>query len=100
MAYGLLSPGNSSTTPLAGGATFEGAFEEIIGYGMVAVLVKSDVASANDGVRFIWSNNGTDEHFTRDVYTYSASDPGRIFVTPAVGSYFKLRYINGVAPLM
>lgn len=98
MAITLISPANSTTTPLGAGATFAGTFEGVEQFAQVVVIIRADQASAADGLRFIWSNDGVTDHLTRHKFTYSASDPGREFVSPCLGAFFRLEFENGATP--
>lgn len=98
MAITLISTNNSTDTPLAGAATFTGTFDGVEQFAQVVVIVNADQASAADGLRFIWSNDGVTDHLTRHKFTYSASDPGREFVSPCLGEFFRLEFENGATP--
>jgi hypothetical protein len=90
---GKISTGNSSTTPLAGGATFTGAWEEIVNYGAIIISVFADVASATDGLKFEWSSDGTNVDV--DEVSSVNANVGRGFTQMPRSRYFRVRYVNG-----
>lgn len=73
----------SSTTPLAGGATYTSAAFEVTKYSAINVNVFSNVASATDGLRVEFSTDGTNwDHSHRTTY------PG----TTGIGYIFNVEY--------
>lgn len=92
---GVLSAGNSSTTPLAGGATFTGTWEEITNYSGIVISVFADVASATDGLKFEWSSDGTNVDV--DEVSGVTANVGRGFTQMPRSRYFRIRYVNGAS---
>jgi hypothetical protein len=92
---GVLSAGNSSTTPLGISGVFTGAAVEITKYACLNVNVISDVPSATDGVKVEFSTDGvTWDHSHSTSYT-AASGVGYIF--NAEFRYARVVYTNGAA---
>jgi len=95
-ARGDLSTGNSSATPLAGGATFTGATEEVLHYSMINVAVDSDQATVVDGFRLEFSVDGTNwDH--KISLTHLASHPHHVTSAPKA-RYFRVVFENGATP--
>jgi hypothetical protein len=86
------STGNSTTTPLAGDATFTGTGEQN-DYPDVFVMLKSD---ADGTLYFDFSNDGTNWDSTYPVLGYdcNAGIP-EVHVARKAGRYFRARYVNG-----
>lgn len=89
----VLSVGNSSTSVLAGGATFTGTAEDVLGYATIGVLVKASHASAVDGLMLQYSPDGTNWDDS-DSFSIPASK-GKFFTVPVEGRYFRVAYTNG-----
>lgn len=89
----LISSVNSSTTPLAGNAAYFGAAEDVTGYSVATVYVKSDQDSATDGLRIQLSSDGSNFDVEYD-YTVSG---GQVYTIPLKAKYFKLSYTNGTS---
>jgi hypothetical protein len=87
---------NSSSTPLAGGAEFTGAWHDFNGYAELTVSVYADKDSATNGLIIEHSNDETESKVVKDTDTFSvyanAGTPFRI--TPGF-KYVRVRYING-----
>jgi hypothetical protein len=90
---GLADIGNSSTTPLAAGATFTGVAIDIRDYSAINVAAFSNVSSASGGLRMEFSPDGINwDH----VHTFNVT--GNIGVSYAQAAelrYFRIVYING-----
>jgi len=89
-------PGNSTTTPLLAGVTWEGAWIKLDGLNTVQINVTSDVASAVDGVKIQSSPDGvtvTDE----ETYTLNAGK-NKVWRSTASAAYARVTYTNGGAP--
>jgi hypothetical protein len=84
---------NSSSTPLAGGATFTGTSEKTEGYGVIYVNVTANVASATDGLSIQQSSDGTNWDHTDD-FTISAGAT-KNFSINAHSKYYRVVYTNG-----
>lgn len=95
----LSSAANSSTTPLAGGATFTGTSIDTTGYASISVLVASDVASAADGLKIEYSSDGTNwDDSTIGTYTVgTAPNAGQIFGGGIRARYARVVYVNGAS---
>ena len=90
---GFLDAGNSSTIPLGANAVFTGAAFDVTKYVCVNVSLKSDVASATNGVTVQFSPDGTNwDHSHSTTYT-ATSGVGYIF--NAEFKYARVVYTNG-----
>lgn len=91
----VIDENNSTTTPLAGGATFTGTGTDVTGYASVTVQLYADVDSAAGGMKFQCSIDNTNwddsNDFTLDV---SESDVRR-FQVPVTAKFFRIVYTNG-----
>lgn len=90
---GKVDTNNSTTATLDAGATFTGTACEILDYGMVYTTLKSDVASAADGLSLQQSSDGTNWDST-DEYTIAANS-GKTFSTQPAMKWFRVVYQNG-----
>jgi hypothetical protein len=90
---GEISTANSTTTPLSAGVVFTGTSEDIKNESVIVVSLKSDVASATDGLSIQFSTDGTNWDHT-DVFTIAAN-AGKTFSFQPVARYFRLVYTNG-----
>lgn len=88
-----ISTTNSTATPLAANGVFTGTFEDVSGYATVSVLVKSNVASAANGLLLEWSSDGTNVDDT-DNFSLMAGG-GKYFSFPAEGKFLRVSYTNG-----
>lgn len=93
---GMVDTGNSSSTPLAGGASFTGTAFEILNYGIIFVSCYADVASATDGLSIQQSIDGTNWDFSDD-YTIGAGSSENYGVNPHA-RYLRVVYTNGASP--
>ncbi len=94
--HGVISvneTGNSSITPLGISATFTGTGEDVKDYATITVLVKSDEASAIDGLSLEYSPDGTNWD-DNDKYTVSADSAKALTLFPE-GRFFRVVYTNG-----
>lgn len=71
---GVISAGNTTEVNLAGGATFEGTFENCLQYGAIRVAIYSSHASASRGLEF-WCSKDGNNGFIDDSYTVPAATP-------------------------
>lgn len=92
---GVHSVGNSTTTPLAAGASFTGSWEEVVSYGAITLSVYSDVNSkpGPDGLRFQWGSDGTNVDASTNTEVTGSS--GRAFILGPRSRYFRVLYGNG-----
>lgn len=92
----LVSTANSSSTPLAANATFTGSSEDVSDYGVISIVVRSDVGSATDGLQFLFSTDNVN-FYSSDEYTVLAGKFKTYSLAP-VARYFKIHYQNGASP--
>lgn len=90
---GVIDAGNSSTTPLAAGATFTGTWTDVLAYGQVNFAVNASHASATDGMAIEWSTDGVNVDDT-DTYTVPAAN-GQTLKFGSGWRYVRVRYTNG-----
>ena len=88
---------NTSTTPLAGGATFTGVWEDCLNYQEVNVSVVASHDSASNGLVFQWSADGSTIGDT-DTYSFYASSGGTNYTPNPAFRYFRIVYTNGATP--
>lgn len=89
-----VSTANSTTTPLSGGATFTGAWENILNYADISITVNSDSIATSAGLRIDFSTDGVniDRSIQIDIQT------GGDFTSVAAQSkFFRIRITAGVA---
>jgi hypothetical protein len=91
---GTVDAGNSSTTPLAGGAVFTGAAVEITNFSAISVAAISDVASATSGLSMQFSPDGTNwDH----IHAYDVQVGGVSYMQASELRYFRIVYTNGAS---
>jgi hypothetical protein len=92
---GILDAGNSSTVALGSGGVFTGTAFDITSYAAINVNVKSDVASATNGVKVEFSPDGTNwDHSHSTTYT-GTTGVGYIF--NAEFRFARVVYTNGAS---
>ncbi len=88
----------STTTPLAIDGVFDSEIVSTEGWNTISVVAKSDVNSANNGIKFQFYADalGTRLLIERQ-FTYGASPDGAFFQIPCnpQGPYVKITYTNG-----
>ncbi|NIT58413.1 MAG: hypothetical protein GWN00_19955 [Aliifodinibius sp.] len=89
----IVDSGNSTTTPLSGGATFTGTGIDVLDYTSVSVILHSSHDGATDGMLFEWSTDNTNWDTTK-TFSYSANT-GRTFQFGVQAQYFRVRFTNG-----
>jgi hypothetical protein len=90
---GIVDTGNSSSTPLGGGAVFTGTSIDVLNYAIIAINVTADQASATNGLSVQQSSDGTNwDH--DDSYTISAGIAKNFTVQP-YAQYMRVVYTNG-----
>jgi hypothetical protein len=95
LPLGVTDSGNSTSTNLAGGATFTGTgIEASPKYGVISVCVVSSHASATDGLKFQASIDNVNWE-TLEEYTYLAGSGLQSYSLAPSGRYFRLIYTNG-----
>ncbi len=93
MEQGVISNNNSTMTPLGANEVFTGKACDILHFGVILVGIKSDVASATDGLSVQFSPDGTNWDNT-DEYTIPATK-GKTFSFQPVSRYMRVMYTNG-----
>jgi hypothetical protein len=86
---------NSTTTTLLADATFTGTSTDILHFSAIAIMVYSDVASADDGMTVEFSADGINWH-SGEQYTITAGAT-KFFTPPCQGHYMRVVYINGAS---
>lgn len=90
-----ISTNNSTTTTLAGGASFTGTADDCTGYNSVTVLLTASHDSSSGGMKFQYSSDGTNWDLT-NAFTMTVSESStRRFQFPVMGRYFRVNYTNG-----
>jgi hypothetical protein len=92
---GFVDPNNSSTTPLGIGGVFTGTAFNITSYAAINVNVKSDVASATNGVKVEFSTDGTNWDHSHSTNYTAATGVGYIF--NAEFKFARVVYTNGAS---
>lgn len=87
---------NSTSTPLAGGASFTGAWQDTLNYNCLTFGVNADQDSATDGFDIQWSPDGViiADH---DYFTIGAN-AGKNFTFSPARRYVRVVYTNGATP--
>lgn len=90
-----VSTGNSTTTQLGAGATFTGAWENVLAYSSITVTAITDQVSASNGAVIQFSPDGST--ITRQSFTTVNPVPtyGLSFSFNREEKYFRLLYTNG-----
>jgi len=89
----ILDTNNSTTDLLLANETFTGVSTEILHYASIAILVKSDVASATDGLTVQFS---ADELVWHDGESFTVlAGKTKFFTPPAQSVYYRISYTNG-----
>jgi hypothetical protein len=88
-----ISTNNSTTTPLAGDATFTGTGDDVSQYSAITIQVDASHDSTTDGMQFQFSTDNTNWD---DVYsfTYTAANGARRFQFPTTAQYFRFVFTN------
>jgi len=95
-ADAVTDTGNSTTALLGNGGNFTGAAFDLTPYSSWSVTVFANVASAANGLKIEWSDDGTNWDFS-DSQTFVAS-AGNMITFGRKARYVRLNYTNGVAP--
>jgi hypothetical protein len=90
---GLLDSANSTATPLGANAVFTGTWTDITNYNSIALGVRTDQNSANDGLVAQYSTDGITVHHTH-LYNIVANQ-GIGFNLVGEFKYFRISYTNG-----
>lgn len=94
---GIIDAGNSTTTPLAGGASFVGTWRDVKDYNSINLGVFSDQASATDGLRIEYSSDGVTVHHYH-LWTFPGGANGIGYQLAVEFRYFRVNYTNGATP--
>ena len=90
---GEVDSNNSSLTPLGIGDVFTGEVTDVLDYGFIFVSVKSDVASAINGLSIEQSPDGVNWDSV-DAYSIPANT-GKLYAPQPALKYFRIVYTNG-----
>lgn len=88
----LISTLNSTTSPLAGGATYTGTFEDLNGYAAISILVNADSLASSNALKVDFSTNGTDVDRTVNVDIVTGGD---FIALPCEGRFYRVRLTAG-----
>jgi hypothetical protein len=91
---GFFDPNNSSTTSLGVSGVYTGTAIEITNYSAINVAVKSDVASATDGLSMQFSPDGINWDHT---HNYTVGVGGVSFCQAVELRYFRIVYTNNTS---
>lgn len=92
---GLVSTGNTTTTPLSGGATYTGTWEDTRDYATLTITAYANVASATGGWKLQWSSDGSNVDKEESLTLSAAS--GRALAINVRSRYFRTVYTNGAS---
>jgi hypothetical protein len=96
MSYNMVSDRNSTATPLGGGATFTGVFEDVSAYAEVVVSVFTDQISGALGFDMQGSIDGVNTDAS-DSYNIPINTNKTFKVGPG-WKFFRIVYTNGATP--
>lgn len=89
---------NSSSTPLAGGATFTGAWIDAKDYSGALIIINTDQDSAASGLVLEFSNDGGTTVIHKHIEQIYANSPnGHHYPTSIDTDYFRVSYTNGTS---
>ena len=91
----VVSTNNSTVTQLAANQTFTGVSDEVTQYGTIMVAVYSNVASAQNGLKFQTSNDQV-SWYNLEEYTFNGPGVSVYSMSPG-GKYFRIAYTNNGA---
>ena len=86
---------DSTSQTLTGGATFTGAWHDLLNYSIVNISAYADVASASGGWKLQWSGDGTNVDKEESLTLAAAS--GRSLALNTRARYFRTVYTNGAS---
>lgn len=95
---GVVSTLNSTSTPLAGGGTFTGTYENCQNFTELTVSVYGTHASSAVGLTVTWSHDGSTDMLVETLGTLPSTSPtARVysFKVPIKAAYVKVAYVNG-----
>lgn len=93
---GVADPVNSTVATLGNGGVFNGDWVDTINVSTLIISIKSDQASATDGLCIDWGDDGVTK-VQDDVFTISAN-VGKVFTFSPAGRYMRIIYTNGTTP--
>lgn len=93
---GQVVAGLSTTTPLAGDATWTGTWKDITDCAILYVTIYTDQASATDGLTIEFSTDGVNVDST-DSFTIPAAT-GKTFSLNPAAQYVRVKLTNGATP--
>lgn len=93
---GVIDANNTTSTPLAGGATYTGSWTEITTYNSINLGVYSDVGSATDGLKVQYSADGVTVHHEH-FWTFPGGSSGVGYQLSSEFRYFRIEYVNGAS---
>ena len=92
----VIDANNSTTTPLAGSATFTGVGTDVLGYTAVSITLTSDQDGVDAGMQFQFSMDNTNWD---DVYSFDfVGGSTRRFQFPVSAQYFRVVFENDATP--
>lgn len=92
VAGSKIDPLNSTSTPLAAGATYTGTFVDVRGYANLTITVISSHVSATDGFMVQYSSDGVNVD-DNDIYTVPANN-GQQISFPLPNQFYRVLYNN------
>jgi hypothetical protein len=96
MSYNMVSDRNSTTTVLAGGATFTGVFEDVSAFAEIVTSVFTDQISGSLGFDMQGSSDGVNTDAS-DSYNIPINTNKTFKVGPG-WKFFRIVYTNGATP--
>lgn len=92
--HGFVDSGNSTSTPLGSNATFTGTWIDGTNFNCVALGIYADQSSATNGVKYQFSQDGSNVHHEH-TYTYIADTYGSGYTVPIEFKYYRIVFVNG-----
>lgn len=87
---------NTTSTPLAGGATFTGDWQDCLNYQEVNISIDTDQNSATDGLVIEWSADATNIADSDKFSVYA--NAGTNYTPNPAFRYVRVKYTNGATP--
>lgn len=91
---GIVDPGNSTSTLLAGDAVFTGVWFNVLQYSEMTLLINTDQASATNGLSMEFSSDGTNIDRQKQV-TFSGVLANQAHTLTHIAKFFRVVYTNG-----
>lgn len=92
----LIDPNNSTTDQLGASGVYTGTATDVSQFASVAVTIHSNQDSAEDGMVFEFSLNGTDWDDQYKFNLDASESTTRRFQFPVTAQYFRVHYMNGL----